>query len=180
MGLTHDSVVRKALLHLILNESGGVDGRVKLQKMVLLTDSLGWHAFEDYRFYHYGPYSDSLMLEIQNLESYGLVSVKKSRYNDRPYYLHRLTTQGKSTLNTLLSFVRNPNLISRTKGLVSELKEYSSEDLAVMASLYLLKTRHPSSNRQQLTKELRELKPHLRENKISRAFVIFEIMKKYS
>jgi uncharacterized protein YwgA len=179
---SQDIILRKALLGLVLSVSKGIKGRKKLQKLVYLANSAGWNVFKDYRFHHYGPYSDSLLSEIQNLQEAGLVRIKETEYNEGPFYLHRLTESGDSLLDILLKEVRtiDPKLIRKTEKLVSELNYYSSDELEVMASLYFLRQNTRSLDRKNLAIELKRLKPHVNEKRIERGFEVFDIMGKFA
>lgn len=65
--------MRSALLALAV--SNGIYGRKKLQKIVYLANCAGWDVIQDYRFHLYGPYSDYVLAEIENLSEEGLVDV---------------------------------------------------------------------------------------------------------
>lgn len=174
------TLLSKTLIGLILDSTGGVDGRKKLQKITFLTNSIGWNALDDFRFYHYGPYSDSLLSEISELELQGLVSIRKSPHFDWESYFHSLTDLGRSSLIKLQENVNiNRELVAKTKGMVKELNEFSSEQLEVMASLLFLKLARPLSNKKTLILRLKLLKSHLSNQTIEKGFKVFKIMKKY-
>ncbi len=182
MQQTPDILLRKALLELVLLSSEGVSGRKRLQKIVYLADSIGWNIFRDYRFHHYGPYSEYLLSEVQNLCALRMIEVHQGTYNDRPLYLHELTEKGHSLLKLLLREIqrRNPSLIKRTNGLVRELNNFSARELEVMASLYYLKRESPSLGKKDLATELKRLKPYIGKSGIEDGFRIFNIMRTFA
>jgi uncharacterized protein YwgA len=167
----------KTLVELVLDVSGGVDGRKKLQKIIYLANNLGWNAFSDFRFHLYGPYSEGLLTEVQDLESAGFVEVEKTTiYGDTQFYLHRITERGRELLNELRNYRHDEELVRRTSELVQELKKYSADELELMASLYYLKRQNPELQDDQLVANLRKLKPHFSEDAIGNAMLIFDIM----
>lgn len=169
----------KALVELILDATDGVNGRKKLQKIVYLANSMGWNAFNDYRFHLYGPYSEDLLAEVQDLESAGFVEVEEVDYLDNPFYRHRITDDGRVLLEELQNEM-DGSLIQRTRELAAELDEYSSDQLELMASLYYLKRKSPELTNEQLVTKLGKLKPQFSEELIRNALVIFEIMQRYT
>ena len=91
------------VLKLINLASGGLAGRIRLQKLIFIAkkekDISYPFSFEFIR-YHFGPYSKSLQDLLAKLVSFGLVQehlIKTS--NDRDMYLYRLTSNGKELLN---------------------------------------------------------------------------------
>ncbi|MEP0824631.1 MAG: hypothetical protein HRF40_04025 [Nitrososphaera sp.] len=178
----NDILLKKALVELVLaaNEEG-VNGRKKLQKIVYLANNAGWNVINDYRFYLYGPYSQYLLSEVQNLNRTGLIEVEKTtgRFGT-PYYLHRITDEGRALLQELKNEVADSGLIERTVNLVKELNEFSSDQLELMASLYYLRKQQPSLSDDELIHRLGELKPQFTEAAIRDAFRIFEIMTKHT
>lgn len=151
-----------------------------MQKIAYLVNSLGWHVINDYRFYHYGPYSDYLLSEIQNLEGEEIVIVEEQRTSgDNPVYFHTLTEKGHRLLDLLLKRIGQPKLIRQTKELIKELIEIPSDDLERMASLYYLHRRSPESSAEQLIGELSSRKPHFHFKQIRESSRIFDIMNKY-
>jgi uncharacterized protein YwgA len=137
------------------------------------------NAFTDFRFHLYGPYSESLLTEVQNLETAGFVEVEKTAlYDNTPFYLHRITEKGKELLKELRNYSDDENLIQRTSKLVQELNKYSADQLELMASLYYLGRQNPELEDDQLVANLHKLKPQFKEDTIGNAMHIFEIMSK--
>ena len=178
-----DILLRKALVGLVLsaNDEGGIDGRKKLQKIVYLTNSAGWNVINDYRFYHYGPYSEQLLSEVQNLERAELIEVEEAETPfGTPYYLHRITEEGRILLDELQNETEDEELVERTRDLARELNEYGSDQLELMASLYYLRRQRPTLGDEELVEELGRLKPQFIETAIRNAFCVFDIMARYT
>jgi hypothetical protein len=79
----------------------------------------------------------------------------------------------------LLEQVGFHELIDRTKELVNELNEYSSEQLEIMASWYYLYRESPSTGNEELISKLNYLKPHISYSQMNNALKIFDIMNRY-
>jgi uncharacterized protein YwgA len=58
----------------VIDACGGVDGRVKLQKIVYLLKAMGYDLpFDDFWIRHYGPYSRAVACSADSLTSAGFV-----------------------------------------------------------------------------------------------------------
>ena len=67
------------LLRLIGAAGGTVQGRTKLQKLVYLAQQKGWPFTESFRYYLYGPYSEQLASEIEEIRCFGFVTESKQQ-----------------------------------------------------------------------------------------------------
>src|SRR2546428_6465503 len=63
---------RLALLSLLFEAAGSVVGRTKLQKIAYLANLCGWKAL-DFTYHNYGPYSQALFAEVENLQAIGWI-----------------------------------------------------------------------------------------------------------
>ncbi|MDN5846357.1 MAG: hypothetical protein L0H53_08805 [Candidatus Nitrosocosmicus sp.] len=167
---TDQVILRKKLLLSIISSVDRVNSRKKLQKLVYLIDSLGWNVFEDFRFHLYGPYSDHLFYELQNLIEANLIKETKTDNT----YSYEITEIGKSLLKTINS--ENSYLEDRTLDVIAKLDSYNSEDLEIMASLFYISNEYDGIGKEKLIDELQDRKPHLTEDKIKPAFEVFDIM----
>jgi uncharacterized protein len=170
-----DTITSKALLLLALSENDGIHGRKKLQKIIYLANCAGWNVIKDYRFYYYGPYSDYVLSEIQDLSEEGLIDIEMKSGN-KPYYSHKLSDKGRLLLMMISKRIKK-DLFENTKRLVSKLDKFSSDDLEIMASLYYIHCESPSLGNTQLIQELQLRKPHFSIQQINKSFIIFGIMK---
>jgi len=170
--------MRSALLALVV--SNEIYGRKKLQKIVYLANCAGWNVIRDFRFHHYGPYSDYVRSEIENLSEQGLVEVSEQTTRaDNLVYLHTLTEEGCQFLQMLAEEIQSPELMEKTDELVNELNEFSPDELEIMASLYYLHRESPSTTYEDLFSQLSDLKPHISYHQMQDALKVLDIMKKY-
>jgi uncharacterized protein YwgA len=77
--------------------SAPIKGRKKLQKMVYLMSVAGAPFQYKYRYHHFGPYSEQLQAEINELVQKGYVSEK----NEDSAYVYTLTDKGKMLMERL-------------------------------------------------------------------------------
>jgi uncharacterized protein len=150
----------------------------KLQRIIYLANCAGWSAIKDYRFYYYGPYSDYVLSEIQDMSEEGLINIETMRYGNKSSYSHKLTEKGHLSLQMISERIKK-DLFENTERLVKKSK-FSSDELEIMASLYYLKLESPSLRNSQLMQELKLRKPHFSNQQINKSLVIFDIMKENS
>jgi len=75
----------------LLRISGKIEGRKKLQKMVYILKNLGADFKEDFYFHYYGPYSDVLTIELEELKSINVIKEDvKEHDNYFPTYTYEL------------------------------------------------------------------------------------------
>jgi uncharacterized protein len=171
-------LMRSTLLALAV--SNGIYGRKKLQKIVYLANCAGWNVIQDYRFHLYGPYSDYVLSEIENLSEERLIKEgEKTTQADNIVYFYKLTEEGHQLLQMLKEEIRSPELINRTDELINELNKFTSDELEIMASLYYLHRQSPSSTHEELIYQLSDLKPHVSSQQTQDALRIFDIMDGY-
>src|SRR5439155_3268056 len=184
--MTYDNsrLRRLALITLVLQSAGRVIGRTKLQKMVYLANSIGWKAI-DFKYHNYGPFSDSLAAELDNMKNYGWVEEREmSTSHDRVLHEYHFSNKYKQTGLSQLSKIEDtiPNgkqLISRTKGLIKQLNKFSSDDLQIMSTLVFLRAQDPSMSEEQALDMTRKLKPQFPKEQIAKGKRIFAIMKNF-
>lgn len=88
---------------MVLNASGEMQGRTRLQKtMFLLQSKYGIPLNLNFEPYFYGPYSEELAYDIEILKSLGIVSEKIVVKNNCIEYIYTLTAKGKQILNKML------------------------------------------------------------------------------
>jgi len=152
--------------------------------MVYLANSIGWKAF-DFKYHNYGPFSDSLAAELDNMKNYGWIEEREiPTSQDRLLHEYYFSNKYKQTGLSQLSKVEDttPNgkqLISRTKGLVKQLNKFSADDLQIMSTLVFLQAQDPSMSEEQAIEMTRELKPQFSKEAISKGRRIFAIMKDF-
>lgn len=85
------------LLHL-LEQAGEVVGRKKLQKMVYITQKLKFAFNQRFQFHFYGPYSETLSLEIEELCQLGFLHERLEDKGNYNVYRYEITDKGKDFL----------------------------------------------------------------------------------
>ena len=184
--MTYDNsrLRRLALISLVIQSAGRIIGRTKLQKIVYLANSIGWKAI-DFKYHNYGPFSDSLAAELDNMKNYGWVeereiSTSRDRVLHEYYSSNKYKQTGLSQLGKIEDTVPNgKQLISRTRGLVKQLNKFSADDLQIMSTLVFLRAQDPSISEDQAIDMTRKLKPQFSKEEISKGKRIFAIMKDF-
>ena len=163
-----------ALIALIVQREGVVDGRTRLQKLSYLVNVAGWNSIDDYRFHYYGPFSDSLTNYVEEMCQLGwLLESPLETINGNTFYKYSSADTDKT--RALVSRIEDPKLVSRTEGLLSQLKNFSSDELEIMASLVFL-NQNEKLDGEELVKRAKELKPRFSETEIREASKIFKIL----
>lgn len=62
-----------AKLMKVFSDSGEIIGRKKLQKMIYIAKKMQFPFYEKYDFHFYGPYSEELTLQIEELCNLGFL-----------------------------------------------------------------------------------------------------------
>jgi len=85
------------VLHL-LEQAGEVVGRKKLQKIVYITQKLKFEFNQRFQFHFYGPYSETLSLEIEELCQLGFLEEMLEDKGNYNVYRYQITDKGKDFL----------------------------------------------------------------------------------
>lgn len=131
---------------------GEVQGRKKLQKMVYLAQRLGAPFREDFAYYLFGPFSEALANELEEMKMLGLIKeTKETTQGGYSQYSYSLTEEGTE-------FAKSKQLVFDSD-LISTLQELNKEDgrqLELKATTwFLLESRLPDG---EVPKMIRELK----------------------
>lgn len=165
------------LLSVLKNHN--IYGRKKLQKIVYFVNLIGWDSFHDYRFHHFGPFSDDLVREIENLQENKLIDIKENKKNDIVSYEHAISEKGKRFF-LQLNQDNDQILINKTTEMVDELNNFSARELEIISSINFLKKEYKNCNEEEVLLKLKEIKPHLKDKEISDANVAAKkILEKY-
>lgn len=68
-----------AKLMKVFSDSGEIIGRKKLQKMIYIAKKMQFPFYEKYDFHFYGPYSEELTLQIEELCNLGFLHEVKEK-----------------------------------------------------------------------------------------------------
>lgn len=114
----HEAYIPLAQLILLLGE---VQGRKKLQKLVYLAQRLGAPFREDFAYHLFGPFSEALANELEEMKMLGLIKeTKETTQGGYPQYSYSLTQEGTGLAET-------KQLVFDSE-LVSTLRELNKED----------------------------------------------------
>jgi uncharacterized protein YwgA len=180
MSFDRSRLRRLALIALTLQTAKNIEGRTKLQKIIYLANLIGWNAV-DFKYHNYGPYSDVLASEIENMRNNGWVIEQEIGTADRIRYDYCFSQHyekiGYSLVGKALDMdPKLENLARKTKGLVTSLNQFTSDELEIMSTLMFLKLQNPKLNEDEAIKLTHQLKPHFSKEAISKGRRIFRIM----
>lgn len=172
-----------ALVSLLFGVEGSITGRTKVQKVAYLANLCGWRAF-DFKFHHYGPYSDDLFSEMENLQKVGWLKeeVTGSTRDGDPLYRYSFAPEHARRRDSIVSKFQglspqNAKLVDRTKDFVDSLLGKSAEELEIMATLAFLRRDNPKLTDEQLTDLAFELKPNYHRKQFKDGMIVFRMMK---
>ena len=168
---------KTGLLLLLLDHFKEIKGRTRIQKMLYLTNQIGWNAIKDYHFYQYGPYSEWLKRELDLLVQQGLIEEKEENTSDgKTLYEYKITPDGSKYLQTIN--LQPSDLVTKTKNFLDQLKNYRTDDLEIMTSLYFLRKSDPEIDTdERLVKFIELYKPWYESKKIEKNLEVFKLMK---
>lgn len=169
-----------ALLLFLLNYLGEINGRTRIQKMLYLTDQIGWNAVKDYHFYQYGPYSQWLKRALDLLENKKLIEEKQEEIDEGKFlYKYKITEIGLKFLQKL--DVDSLKLTDKTTIFLDALKKYRTDDLELMSSLYFIKKSDPEVDTdEKLVKVIHLHKPRFSPEQIEQNLRVFPLMEQYA
>ena len=176
---------RLALLSLIFSATDSIVGRTKLQKFAYLANLSGWNAL-DFKYHNYGPYSQALFSEMENLQNIGWIkaqAVGATRDGDTLYKYsfapeHKVRRDGIVRKFADLN-PENPKLVRNTKELVEGLAGKSSEELEIMSTLMYLKQENPALTEEQVVDRAVQLKPYYNRRQFKDGLIVFRMMKHF-
>lgn len=117
----------------VLRELGQVAGRKKLQKIVFISQKAGMPMDEDFDYYLYGPYSESLSNKLGELSALGLLVEEKMHLSSGyQQYSYTLSPKGHELVKAL------PGVSDREKQLLQILNSHDGRFLELLATLWFL------------------------------------------
>ncbi|WP_202079737.1 YwgA family protein [Caldalkalibacillus salinus] len=87
-----------AKLLYLFQTAGQVTGRKKLQKIVYISKKFKYDFQERFNFHFYGPYSEELSLQIEELYNLGFIQEVKETKSGYTQYKYELSGKGKEYL----------------------------------------------------------------------------------
>ncbi len=128
----------------VLKHAGVVVGRKKLQKIVFILKKLHYPFREKYQFHFFGPYSEELTLQIEELSNLKLIEETKEYLGGYHQYRYNLTQTGERFLTNYEFDV--PEL----EALVSFLNDQSSRFLEVVSTAFYFDHLEDLENREKV------------------------------
>lgn len=113
----------------VLEETGEVVGRKKLQKIIYIMKKLNFPFYEKYEFHFYGPYSEELNLKVEEMCSLSFVEERMEKKSGYHQYRYTLTEKGKQFLH--LSDYKLPT----TNGIIQEMNKESARFLELVSTI---------------------------------------------
>lgn len=113
----------------LLQKAKEVVGRKKLQKIVYISQKYDFDFQERFNFHFYGPYSEELSLQIEELVAGGLVQEIKENKGGYTQYTYRLSEQGETYLKLY------PVELSGYDAFVQALNQESSRFLELVSTM---------------------------------------------
>jgi Uncharacterized conserved protein len=113
----------------IIKQVGVVAGRKKLQKMVYILQRMGFPFHEMFHFNFYGPYSDELSLQLEELCNFGFLLERRDDRSPEKCYRYRLSEAGESFIG------HYAGIMPKTKGLVNVLSQETATFLELVSTL---------------------------------------------
>lgn len=140
---------------------GKIEGKIKLQKVIYILQEKGLLDFDlEYKYASYGPYSESLQIEMEYLSRIGFISEMQTDYG----YVYELNEDFHIKIDS-------PNEIKQHVKTIFSILEKEQQILEVTSTIYYLKSSfYPE--RESIEKKIKLLKPKL-QDKIGDAFEFY-------
>ncbi|CAM3770137.1 YwgA family protein [Alkalicoccus chagannorensis] len=119
-----------AKLLAMMQHTGEIVGRKKLQKLVYIAKQMNQPFREKYQFHMYGPYSEELTLQVEEMCQAQFVSEEREKKSGYYQYRYSLTEQGKTFVDAVL-----PESTALDSALLAELNEASSKFLELVSTI---------------------------------------------
>ncbi|MDI6602227.1 MAG: hypothetical protein QME46_10715 [Thermoanaerobacteraceae bacterium] len=116
----------------LLNIAGEIEGRKKLQKIVYILKNLGANFVEDFYFHYFGPYSDTLTVELEELKSMNIIEEEKEENGSYPKYKYRLKPNDNYTYE-------NHGNLEKYRALIEKLNNQKARFLELVATIMYFK-----------------------------------------
>lgn len=158
-----------AKLMAVLQSSGEIVGRKKLQKMIFIAKKLNFPFYEKYDFHFYGPYSEEVTLKIEELVNLGLVVETQEKVGGYVQYRYSLSDKGEQFL---INYDVNPLALRRC---VKVMNRESARFLELVSTMMYFEhlEKHDIIHKVSVVKE----KQYYTEREFSDAFEFIETLK---
>lgn len=138
-----------------------IEGKVRLQKVVFILQEKKIINFNcDFNFAQYGPYSENLQIELEDLFKIGFLKVSSSSGS----YTYEINREFPIKVDVTEATYKNRDIIL-------SLIQQESQLLEVTSTIYYLKARNYKEEKS-IANKIKVLKPSL-ENRIEKAFEFY-------
>lgn len=110
--------------------AGQIDGRKKLQKMIYIAKRLSFPYQEKFGFHFYGPYSEELTLQVEELVNLGFLEEVKEKKGGYFQYRYKLTDNGEEFLQ-----MNSLNVDEKLEACLCDMNEQSSRFLELVSTI---------------------------------------------
>lgn len=141
------------VLQLISYLGDSIDGRKRLQKLVYLVQQMGGPFKEVFQYHLYGPFSEQLANELEEMKGFGLVrEIPEPAYSGRKYK-YSITEEGKRLLRSMPNSGLKP-----FEELIRDLGHRNTRDLELMATSLFLSKNARGVHESGIVKRVKDLK----------------------
>ena len=175
-----DQQVKFGLLLHVLDHFVEINGRTRVQKMMYLTNLIGWNAITDYHFYQYGPYSQWVRRALDLLVKKRFIEEHEEQIDEeKSIYKYKITEIGKKYLKAIK--MDSMELVPKTNSFLDDLQSFNTQDLELMASLYFVRYSDPEIDTDKRLVDVIHLhKPWYKPEKIEKNLKVFSLMEPYT
>ncbi|WP_338835722.1 YwgA family protein [Neomoorella thermoacetica] len=155
----------------LLTAVGEVHGRKKLQKMVYLLQEQGYAFKESFGYHLYGPYSEELSTEVDEMKFLGLLEEKvETTVYGYKQYIYSLSERGKRASD----FAGHLAVPDSFEEAARELAQFDARTLELIATLRFLRKINYSDT--EAARYVKELKPEqeYKDGEIEKALKFLE------
>lgn len=114
----------------LIKQAGEVVGRKKLQKIVYIAQKLQLGLNQRFRFHYYGPYSEELSLEIEELGALGFLRETLEQKGGYCVYRYSVTEKGEDFLT------RVPVEMVDASPIVHQLNQSTARFLELLSTVF--------------------------------------------
>lgn len=161
-----------AKLLAVLKESEEIVGRKKLQKMIYIGQKLQYPFHERFQFHFYGPYSEELTLQVEELTNLGVMIETKEKKGGYYQYRYVLTDDGADFLNNF--DLQLPNL----HDCMTSLNGQSARFLELVSTIFYF----DHLSRDEIVDKVHTVKKkqHYTDDEMEQAFAYIETLQRLS
>lgn len=153
----------------LIRKAGRVTGRKKLQKIVYISKTFNFDFQEKFNFHFYGPYSEELSLQIEELVNLGFIQEIQETKNGYTQYTYELCEKGEEFLSMY------PMEMDALEPFVHMLNQESSRFLELVSTILYF----DSLKKEALIDKVKKVKSkqHYTDEELHEAFEYIQLLK---